>query len=81
MSNTFATYEFLLKQKSINFTKDMVVKVLGVPSGSIHVVVDSSDFEDEALVEKSKGEYKVGKLYPISKCVQLMSQEQDEIFS
>ena len=56
----------------------MVVKVLGIPSGTMQVEVDSSDFEVEALVEQFKSEYKDGKSYPISKCIQLMSQEQDE---
>ena len=79
MSNTYATsYEFMLKNKTIRFTKEMVVKVLGIPSGTMQVEVDSSDFEVEALVEQFKSEYKDGKSYPISKCIQLMSQEEDE---
>ena len=79
MSNTFATsYEFLFNEKSITFTKEMVVTVLGVPSGSIQVDVDCSDFEDEALVKKFKAEYKEGKSYPIRKCVELMTAEQGE---
>jgi len=68
----------MLKNKTIRFTKEMVVKVLGIPSGTMQVEVDSSDFEVEALVEQFKSEYKDGKSYPISKCIQLMSQEEDE---
>jgi len=79
MSNTHAaSNEFIIKHKCIRFTKDMVVKVLGVPSGTTQVEVDSSDFEVEALVEQYKSEYKVGKSYPISKCMELMKDEEDE---
>lgn len=79
MSNTHAaSNEFIIKHKCIRFTKDMVVKVLGVPSGTTQVEVDSSDFEVEALVEQYKSEYKVGKSYPISKCMELMKDEEDK---
>jgi len=79
MSNTHAaSNEFIIKHKCIRFTKDMVVKVLGVPSGTTQVEVDSSDFEVEALVEQYKSEYKVGKSYPICKCMELMKDEEDE---
>lgn len=79
MSNTHAaSNEFIIKHKCIRFTKNMVVKVLGVPSGTTQVEVDSSDFEVEALVEQYKSEYKVGKSYPISKCMELMKDEVDE---
>jgi len=79
MSNTHAaSNEFIIKHKCICFTKDMVVKVLGVPSGTTQVEVDSSDFEVEALVEQYKSEYKVDKSYPISKCMELMKDEEDE---
>lgn len=79
MSNTHVTsHEFIFNQKCIRFTRDMVIKVLGVPSGTTPVEVDSSDFEVEALVEQYKSEYKDGKSYPINKCMNLMLNEEDE---
>ncbi|WVZ77042.1 hypothetical protein U9M48_024945 [Paspalum notatum var. saurae] len=79
MSKTFATsHEFIFNHKFIHFTKDMVIKVLGFPSGSQPVQSCSDDFEIEALVEKYKLEYEDQNSYIIRKCMDLISKENDE---
>ncbi|KAL6653733.1 hypothetical protein ACP70R_008657 [Stipagrostis hirtigluma subsp. patula] len=79
MEHTFATSnEFIFKQKRIQFTRDMVVKVLGIPSGQKEVEVSSPDFQIDALVDGLKAQYKVGLTYPINKCIELMKAELDE---
>ncbi|KAL6660353.1 hypothetical protein ACP70R_001899 [Stipagrostis hirtigluma subsp. patula] len=58
----------------------MVVKVFGIPSGTKPVEVSSPDFQIDALVDGLKAEYKVGRTYPISKCIQLvLSEVEDEL--
>ncbi|KAL6594297.1 hypothetical protein ACP70R_048490 [Stipagrostis hirtigluma subsp. patula] len=81
MEHTFATSnEFIYKDKRIQFTRDMVVKVFGIPSGTKPVEVSSPDFQIDALVDGLKAEYKVGRTYPISKCIQLvLSEVEDEL--
>ncbi|KAL6839436.1 hypothetical protein ACP4OV_030706 [Aristida adscensionis] len=70
--------EFIFGKKRIKLNSDMVCKVLGVPSGNIDVKFHTNDPDVAACVAKWKSEYKVGRSYPIKKCLELMFNNNDE---
>jgi hypothetical protein len=80
MSHTCpSSSEIVIGDRHIAITKSMVSKVIGIPRGNEQLVTKSSNKEVQNAVYEIRKQYTEGKMYPISKCEELIRNNHDEV--